>query len=165
MTFLPAEAYLAEHRVRFETMGHPLTHSSLETAHLAGISPAQLIKSLVLWNSEYYLMCLLPASHVLVLDWVDRETGFRHRLASEEEVERLLQGCEPGAVPAVGQAFDLPVLWDHCLSQLDDVYFEAGDHRHLIHMDGTEFRSLLDQDCAISLSCTPDAAEHIHHIH
>lgn len=165
MTFLPAETYLAEHRCRFETLGHPQTFSSLDTAHQAGISPAQLVKSLVLWNGEYYLMCLLPASRVLVLDWVDRETGYRHRLASEQEVQRLLQGCEPGAVPALGQAFDLPVLWDHCLADLDEVYFEAGDHRHLIHMEGAEFRALLDQDCAISLSCMPDTAEHYRHIH
>ncbi|WP_216097357.1 aminoacyl-tRNA deacylase [Pseudomaricurvus albidus] len=165
MNFLPTETYLAEHQMKFDTLVHPQSFTSMQTAHSAHISPSSLVKSVVLWNGDHYIMCLLPASHVLVLNWVDRETGHKHRLATENEVQRLLKGCEPGAVPALGQAFDVPVLWDHCLTKLDEAYFEAGDHKRLIHMAGDEFRSLLDQDCAITLSCTPDTVEYYQYIH
>ncbi|NIB41958.1 YbaK/EbsC family protein [Pseudomaricurvus alkylphenolicus] len=165
MTFLPAESYLAEHQLKFDTLTHPQSATSMQTARLAHISPAQMVKSVILWNGDGYLMCLLPASHVLVLSWVDRETGHKHRLATEEELAKQLRGCEPGAVPALGQAFDMRVLWDHCLKQLDDVYFEAGDHKRLIHMRGAEFMSLLDQESAISLSCSSDSMEYYQHIH
>jgi len=163
--FLPAEAYLAEHQLRFDTLTHPESHSSLQAAHAAHISPSQMVKSVVLWDGDHYLMCLLPASHVLVLSWIDRETGKKHRLASEAEVLSELKGCALGAVPALGQAFEMPVIWDHSLRNLQDAYFEAGDHKHLIHMEVDEFMSLLDQDRAMTLCCTPDSIEYYQYIH
>lgn len=163
--FLPAEAYLAEHQLKFDTLVHPESHSSMQSAHAAHVSPSQMIKAVLLWDGEAYLMCLLPASHVLVLSWVDRETGRKHRLASEAEIDRLLQGCESGAVPALGQAFELPVIWDHSLRNLHDAYFEAGDHKRLIHMEVDEFMSLLDQDQAMTLCCTADSLEYYQYIH
>ncbi|GAB3095478.1 YbaK/EbsC family protein [Aestuariicella hydrocarbonica] len=165
MNFLPTETYLAEHQLEFETLKHPQSFSAMQTAHMAHISPSQMVKSVVLWNGEHFLMCLLPASHVLVLSWIDNETGHKHRLATEEEVEKLLEGCEPGAVPALGQAFELPVLWDHCLRDLQDAYFEAGDHKRVIHMQGEDFLSLLDQDQSMTLCCTPDSVEYYQYIH
>lgn len=163
--FLPAEAYLAEHQLKFDTLVHPESQTSMQSAHAAHVSPSQMIKAILLWDGEAYLMCLLPASHVLVLSWVDRETGRKHRLASEAEIDQLLQGCEAGAVPALGQAFELPVIWDHSLRNLHDAYFEAGDHKRLIHMEVDEFMSLLDQDRAMTLCCTADSLEYYQYIH
>lgn len=165
LDFLPAETYLAEHQLKFDTLTHPESHSSLQSAHSAHISPSQMVKSIVLWNGEQFLMCLLPASHVLVLSWIDRETGHKHRFATEAEIAKLMHGCEPGAVPALGQAFELPVIWDHSLRNLQDAYFEAGDHKRLIHMEADDFMSLLDQDSAMTLCCTPDSMEYYQYIH
>ncbi len=165
LQLLPTEAYLAEHQLKFDTLIHPESYTALQTAHAAHISPAQMVKSLLLWDGSDYLMCLLPASHVLVLSWIDRETGKKHRFASEQEITEQLQGCAEGAVPALGQAFDMPVIWDHSLRNLQDAYFEAGDHKHLIHMEADEFLSLLDQDCSMTLCCTADSMEYYQYIH
>lgn len=165
VSFLPAEAYLAEHQLKFDTLTHPQSFSAMQSAHSAHISPSQMVKSVLLFNGKGYVMCLLPASQVLVLSWIDRETGHKHRLASESELVKLLEGCEPGAVPALGQAFDLEVLWDHGLRNLQEAYFEAGDHKRLIHMEVDDFMCLLDQDRAITLSCAPDSLEYYQYIH
>ncbi len=162
---LPAETYLAEHQLKFDTLEHPESHRALQTAHAAHVSPSQMIKAILLFNGEGYVMCLLPASDVLVLNWVDRETGRKHRFASEAEIDELLLGCEAGAVPALGQAFELPVIWDHSLRNLHDAYFEAGDHKRLIHMEVEEFMSLLDQDDAMTLCCSRDSLEYSQYIH
>ncbi len=165
MNFLPTETYLAEHQLKFDTLVHPQSATAMQSAHSAHVSPSQLVKSVILWDGEQFLMCLLPASHMLVLSWVDHETGRKHRLATEEEVNKLMKGCEPGAVPALGQAFDIPVIWDRCLDNLEDAYFEAGDHKRLIHMKADDYLALLDDERSMTFSCTPDSMEYYQYIH
>jgi Ala-tRNA(Pro) deacylase len=46
-------------------------------------------------------------------------------------------------VPPLGQAYGVPVIWDDALSACPDIYFEAGDHRDLVHMSGQAFRTLM----------------------
>lgn len=46
-------------------------------------------------------------------------------------------------MPPVGSAYDVPVLLDESLGDVNDVYFEGGDHRTLVHMSGSNFRNLM----------------------
>jgi Ala-tRNA(Pro) deacylase len=45
--------------------------------------------------------------------------------------------------PIVGKAFGLKTAFDDDLLQLGDVYFEAGDHEHLVHMRRDDFTRLV----------------------
>ena len=53
--------------------------------------------------------------------------------------------CDPGAVPPIGEACGIKTIWDPTtsLGQLVDIYFEAGDHNHLIHVSGEQFHALM----------------------
>jgi Ala-tRNA(Pro) deacylase len=51
--------------------------------------------------------------------------------------------CEPGAVPALGEAYGIQVIWDDDLQYTADVYIEAGDHEHLIRLERRDFRNLM----------------------
>ena len=53
--------------------------------------------------------------------------------------------CESGAVPALGEAYGLQVIWDDELQYTSDVYIEAGDHEHLIHLRGEDFRHIMEK--------------------
>jgi len=44
-----------------------------------------------------------------------------------------------GALPALGGAYGIPTIVERELDAQQDVYFEAGDHEHMVHMSGTEF--------------------------
>ena len=57
----------------------------------------------------------------------------------------LFNDCDPGAVPPIGAACGIKTIWDPntSLGQLDDIYFEAGDHDHLIHVSGEQFHELM----------------------
>ncbi len=48
---------------------------------------------------------------------------------------RLFGDCEPGAVPALGDAYGIQVIWDDDLKYTSDIYIEAGDHEHLIRIE------------------------------
>jgi hypothetical protein len=40
----------------------------------------------------------------------------------------------------VGRAYDMHTLVDSLLDNLSDIYFEADDHKHLVHADRANFQ-------------------------
>jgi Ala-tRNA(Pro) deacylase len=67
----------------------------------------------------------------------------RLELASEQELEAIFGDCEPGAVPVIGGAYNVPMLVDEALLRMPDLYFEGGDHEDLVHVDAEAFRMLV----------------------
>ena len=61
-----------------------------------------------------------------------------------DEIEATFSDCECGAIPAIGDAYGVDVVLDPALTHQPDVYFESGDHEHLIHMRGEVFRDLME---------------------
>ena len=43
------------------------------------------------------------------------------------------------ALPALGAAYQLPSVIEKDLDEQPDIYFEAGDHQHMVHMTHSEF--------------------------
>ena len=88
-------------------------------------------------------MAVVPASHHVDLDAVERLCGRPLSLADEEEIGRLFPDCEFGAVPPIGAAYGLAVIVDDVLAGQPDVYLEAGDHLNLLHLSGEQFAGLM----------------------
>ncbi|MHA7883098.1 YbaK/EbsC family protein [Nitratireductor rhodophyticola] len=64
-------------------------------------------------------------------------------LASEEETAALFPDCEEGAVPVFGAPYRIACMIDDELDTDQDVYFEGGDHRTLVHVTGKGFEQLM----------------------
>ena len=66
-------------------------------------------------------------------------------LATEEELGGLFPDCELGAVPPLGHAYGIKTIWDPktTLGSERQVYFEAGDHVHLVRVSGKKFHELM----------------------
>ncbi|HKJ83871.1 MAG TPA: YbaK/EbsC family protein [Mariprofundaceae bacterium] len=133
------ERYLQSQGVSYEVLTHPYTASSMETAHAAHVSGDAVAKAIVLKDDRGYLMAVLPATHDVD---VERLNGWLHRhldLAPEGELSRLFEDCDPGAVPPIGAAYHIETVMDESLVKEPDIYFEAGNHRELVHMQGMQF--------------------------
>jgi Ala-tRNA(Pro) deacylase len=65
-------------------------------------------------------------------------------MAGEEQVETLFPDCEPGSIPALGAAYGLDAVVDDSLSEQQELYLEGGDHAHLVHISGADFRKLTE---------------------
>ena len=63
----------------------------------------------------------------------------------DPELKSLFKDCETGAVPALSNAYGLKVIWDDQLKHASDIYIEAGDHEHLIHLRGEDFRHIMEK--------------------
>jgi len=137
------KSYLDEHDVDYDIVEHAHSHSSLESAHQASVPGHQVVKAVVLGDSEGVVVSVLPSTNRLNLDWVNDSLGRKLKLVTEDELPSLFSDCDLGAVPALGNAYGLDVVWDEELRGARDVYIEAGDHEHLVHTHGKDFRRLL----------------------
>ncbi|MFQ5356007.1 MAG: aminoacyl-tRNA deacylase [Mariprofundaceae bacterium] len=137
--------YLEKHGVKYDVITHNHTLSSMKTAQAASIPGDQLAKTVILKDGEGYLMAVLPSTHHLDIDLLNSLLYRDLELVDETELESLFLDCEPGALPPVGPAYDMQAIMDSFLSGLADVYFEAGDHRELIHVSGKAFRLLQEK--------------------
>ena len=87
---------------------------------------------------------VVPASRQVWLEeigrWLARPVG----LATEEEIGALFPDCEHGAVPPIAAAYGLTAVVDARLEGHEDIYFEGGDHRALVHVTGGQFHRLME---------------------
>ena len=135
--------YLDAREVEYEVLPHPPSSTSEETARKAAIPPQRLAKSVLLEDDRGYVMAVIPASHRIDVAELSAQLHRDLVLASERELAELFHDCEPGAMPALGPPYRVPTVYDDALCDLEDVYFEAGDHEDLVHMDAASFLLLL----------------------
>jgi Ala-tRNA(Pro) deacylase len=137
--------YLAEHQIAYEVLAHAPTSTSATTAQAAHLPGRSVAKAVVVEDeSGRYAVAVLPATAHVQLARLERElhrSGLR--LADEPELEKLFPDCAPGAIPPLGQAYGLPTVVEEELAAQPDVFFEAGDHRHLVHVSQGEFSRLI----------------------
>jgi Ala-tRNA(Pro) deacylase len=138
------QAYLAQEKVAYEVVMHAHTMSSMETAAAAHVPGDRLAKGVVVQDERGYLLAVVPSTYRVNLGDLGRQLQRRElRLATEAELRTLFSDCELGAVPPVGAAYGLPSVVEEDLTRQADVYFEAGDHEHLVHVTQAEFVRLL----------------------
>jgi Ala-tRNA(Pro) deacylase len=117
----------------------------MDTAEKAHIPGDALAKGILVKDGEGYLLVVLPSDYHIELKTLRILLRQEAELATESEVETLFNDCEPGAVSPIGAAYGIKTIWDPntSLGKLDDIYFEAGDHDHLIHVSGEQFHELM----------------------
>jgi Ala-tRNA(Pro) deacylase len=137
------QQYLDGRGVPFDVTTHERTLSSSETARASSISEDSLAKGVLMRREDGYLLAIVPAScrvEVKALaDWLKEPIV----LASETEASTIFGDCELGCVPPVAGAYDLMAVVDDSLEGSNDIYFEGGDHRTLVHLTGHNFHRLM----------------------
>jgi len=151
------KSYLDRNNVKYDTVEHMPTETAIDSARKAHLPTHQVTKAVVLEDDNGYVVSVLPADHRLNLDWVNDELARNLELAPEDELPELFQDCKLGAVPALSEAYGLDVIWDDQLVEASDIYIEAGDHEHLIHMRGDAFQQLMAAQPHSVISTTDDA--------
>ena len=111
-----------------------------ETAH---VPPEQLAKAVILSDRRGFLMAVIPGNRHVSLDDLWKKLGRRLSLAPESRLAPVFRDCESGAIPPLGPAYGMETIVDNSLVGQPEVYFESGDHRGLIRVDGEEFLTLL----------------------
>jgi len=136
------EAFLEAHSIEYDLVPHPHTESSMVTAAAAHVPGARLAKAVILKDGDEYLMMVIPSDYHVHLGALHRRLGRNLGLATERELKTLFPDCEVGAAPPIGGAYGLQSMVDKGLLEQPEIFFEAGDHEHLVRTSGPGFRAL-----------------------
>ncbi|GAB1256364.1 aminoacyl-tRNA deacylase [Aurantivibrio plasticivorans] len=124
---------------------HPYAEGSANTARSAKIPPQCMAKAVLFRDEDFnYTLAVLPASHKVKRHTINEIFDRHMELADEEETLELFGDCQFGAIPAVGMAYNIDVIWDDSLQDASYIWIEAGDHEHLIRLDVNSFTRLMD---------------------
>jgi len=132
-----------DQNVTYDVVTHDPTMSSSRTAEACHVSGDRLAKAIVLRHDGRYLLAVLPATHHVRLADLKTQVGDDVDLADEEEIRKLFPDCALGAVPPVGECYELDVIVDDSIQAQPDVYLEGGDHMTLVHMEQAQFVRLM----------------------
>lgn len=135
--------YLAEHQVQFEPIPHPKTASSHETARVTHVREDHIAKAVIVKDSKGFAMVVIPGGNWIKLEALNNEMDRDFVLATEPEAGGLFADCQLGAIPPLGPAYDIETYVDEQLMSLANVFFEGGDHTHLVQVNGQAFHDLL----------------------
>ena len=143
MTIAPTLQKHLDRNVTYDVITHDPTMSATRTAQVCHVSGNRLAKAVVLRRDGGFMLAVVPASHHLELSDLRRQIGDDVALADEGEIKQLFPDCSPGAVPPVGECYDLDVIIDDSIGEQPDVYLEGGDHTTLVHLDRAQFARLM----------------------
>lgn len=140
------DSYLNARNVDYSVVKHRHTDTAFNSARSAHVPSDQVCKAVILKNQENeYLMTVVPANRKVLLDQINKITQGGYILAGEDDLSDLFEDCEPGAVPGIGEAYQLRTLVDDNLLVKKQVYLEAGDHTHLLRMNQAQYSELMKQ--------------------
>ena len=139
------QGYLKDHEIKYRLITHPHTGSSMGSAEQAHIPGDALAKGVLLKDVDGYLLVVVPSDYHIELDSLQKLSGRKMGMANEEDLAGQFSDCEVGAIPPIGHVYGITTLWDPntSLGKLDKVYFEAGDHEHLVQVSGEKFHELM----------------------
>ncbi len=140
---LTVQEYLEDNHIRYDVARHGKTSTSTMSARASHVPGAALAKGVVLKWDDGYLLAVVPASRYVDLNKVSEIVGDSVRLATEEEASTLFPDCDTGAVPILGEPYRVACVVDDQLERNGDIWFEAGDHRTLVHVTSDGFGRLM----------------------
>jgi Ala-tRNA(Pro) deacylase len=140
---LSLQQYLDGRGVPYEVMTHERTLCSSATAHATSIPEDNLAKGVLMRREDGYILAIVPASCHVQLEALAKWLQQPIALASETEASLIFGDCELGCIPPVAGPYDLMAVMDDSLEGFNDIYFEGGDHRTLVHVSGRDFHRLM----------------------
>lgn len=137
--------YLDENNIDYQTAEHPLAYTAAEVAESQHIRGKQMIKSVIVKSDETFIMCVLPAIHMIDFEKLQNVLEKENlRLAEEEELYKLFPEYEIGAEPPFGHLYGLKVYADKILENEEEIVFNAGTHKDVVKLKFRDYKRLSD---------------------
>ena len=136
--------FLEENDVAYTRIEHEVAYTAQETAALAHIPGREVAKTVMVRIDGVLAMAILPATNRLSKE---RLKGVAHArevtMASEQDFKDMFPDCELGAMPPLGNLYDLKVYVDKSLAADEQIAFNAGTHAELIQISYHDFERLV----------------------
>jgi len=135
--------YLAGCKIPFISITHCCAYTAQEIAESARVPGRYMAKVVVVWLDDQMAIVVVPATHVVDLIRLRRETGAEEaRVAEEAEFRDRFIDCQIGTMPPFGNLFGIETLVDRRLSTARQFAFNAGTHRDVDVIDYADYARL-----------------------
>lgn len=141
--------FLDEHDVAYESISHSPTMTARQTAHAVKMNDKDIAKTVMVKVDDQMAMIVLPASHKIHFNMLERELGAKNiELATEDEFREIFPECDVGAMPPFGNLYDLDVIVSDALTEDEMIAFNAGTHDEAIRMRYDDFERITNPKIA-----------------
>jgi len=148
------EAYLREQGVSFEAQQHLLAYTAQEVAATEHIPGRTLVKVVIVRTDGNMVMLALPAPCRVDFAKAAHALGVGEvHLAREHEFSHIMPDCEVGAMPPFGNLYDMPVVIDRTVSDIDTIVCQSGTHTDTISLRYADFERLVKPAVAEFAQC------------
>jgi Ala-tRNA(Pro) deacylase len=136
--------FLQRKCVEYTHTQHPRACTARDVASAEHLPSREVAKTVIVLGDGGYHMIVVPANKLV--DFQEMRLVLRlqeARLATEQELENLFPDCELGAMPAMGNVYDMPVYLDSSLAGENVIAFNGGTHTDFVHMQIDEFHRMV----------------------
>lgn len=144
--------YLDRHHITYQLVSHRYTDTAFNAAKSAHITAACMVKGVLLHDENGYVMAAIPANKDVNIESVNSSMRRHLNLVEENTLACILNDCKKGAVPALGEAFGIPTIWDEDLAYQPGFYIESGNHQDLIRLNYFDFMNLMSRPLNSSIA-------------
>lgn len=136
--------YLDHNKVQYALINHSLAFTAQELAAKMHVRGSEIAKVVILKIDGQFAMAVVPAPHQIDFEKLKEVTGAKRiELATEAEFQNLFPDCEVGAMPPLGNLYNLPVYVAKPLEKDKEIVFNAGSHTEAIRMQYADFARLV----------------------
>lgn len=138
------KAYLDKEKVSYEVLQHSTAFTAQEIAGAQHVPGKQTIKSVIVKADGKFIMCVLPAIHLVDLKKFKEILKAKDvTLASEGDLAKLFPDYEIGGEPPFGQLYGLEVYVDRHVDPTHSIIFNAGTHTDTVRLKGSDYLRLV----------------------
>jgi Ala-tRNA(Pro) deacylase len=136
--------FLDDEKIKYVVAEHPLALLATEVVGTQDIHGKKMIKSVIVKADGAYVMCVLPAIHLVDFAKLKKILGTKNvEFADEGEIAILFPDYDVGAEPPFGQLYGLRVVVDGALDDEEEIIFNAGTHSDVIKMKFSDFKRIV----------------------
>lgn len=134
--------YLDAQDVRYSIISCPVDEHGRWQGDVDDVSPASIARAMILKDISGLVMAVLPVTHRLKLDALNRQLHRKLRKADAVDFRGVFADCSPGILPALGEAYNFETVIDDSLLDQDFVYIASGNIGELVQISGEDFQLL-----------------------
>lgn len=132
--------YLDNEKISYEVLQHSAAFTAQEVAGAQHVPGKHAMKTVIVKADGKFVMCLLPATHLLDLKkFKEAIKATDVTLATEGDLAKLFPEYDIGAEPPFGQLFNLDVYADKSFDPNATVIFNAGTHTDTVRLKYSDY--------------------------
>ncbi len=137
------ERFLARKGIPYTDVPIPQATSFNAAVMESGQPRADVVQATLLIDIKGAVMAVHQFDSSLDLEAIHQFTGRRLQTLTARQSMRLFSDCDPGFIPPIGGAYDLPVLLDDDVAQAERAVMASGSDDSLLEMEGRDLRLAL----------------------